>query len=657
MPLQEAAEYLQKGTNETGAAEAAPSRSHKLPADPPLLGELLIEAGLITKAQLEYALSQQSSWGARLGDVLLAMGWLKPLEFYHVLAEHFHVSFVDLNEEPADASLFDPKEYADYAKHQYLPWRMRDGILWIVVADPTSQWMEERWGQRDDVCFMITSSLEILSELQRVAGSQFSEDAVYYLAKFSPEHSARIVVTTSQKFWIAALLLGAVGALALAPVITLIVLNSALNAFLLFSFVFRLVLCWISCAEEIGQSISKEELAALKDEDLPIYTILVPMYKEPSVLPILAAALKKMDYPKSKLDIKLVLEQNDHETIDAAKALELASIFEIVEVPDSLPKTKPKACNYAMRLARGEYLTIYDAEDKPEPDQLKKVMVAFRRLGRKTACIQAHLNYFNSHENWLTRMFTLEYSLWFDLFLPALDHLRFPIPLGGTSNHFDLKKLREVGGWDPFNVTEDADLGLRFAAYGYHVGVVNSVTFEEANSKLGNWIRQRSRWIKGYIQTWLVNMRNPFGLLRRVGWKGFLSFQLFVGGTIVSALSFPFMVIPFIFWLITNTGALRSFFPLPLLAVSIINLVAGNSFLIYLSMLAAVKSRTADLRPNTDLLPYALTVPGYWVLQSIAGYKALWQLITNPFYWEKTTHGISKNTQDELAQAKAAAQS
>ena len=165
-----------------------------------------------------------------------------------------------------------------------------------------------------------------------------------------------------------------------------------------------------------------------------------------------------MNYPRSKLDIKLVLEENDFETIAAAKALALDATFEIIRVPHSEPKTKPKACNYALRFARGKYLTIYDAEDKPEPDQLKKAVAAFRRLGDKTACIQARLNYFNAEENWLTRMFTLEYSLWFDMFLPALDRLSVPIPLGGTSNHFDIEKLREVGAWDPFNVTEDADL-------------------------------------------------------------------------------------------------------------------------------------------------------------------------------------------------------
>jgi cellulose synthase/poly-beta-1,6-N-acetylglucosamine synthase-like glycosyltransferase len=202
-----------------------------------------------------------------------------------------------------------------------------------------------------------------------------------------------------------------------------------------------------------------------------------------------------------------------------------------------------------------------------------------------------------------------------------------------------------VGAWDPFNVTEDADLGLRFAAKGYRVGVINSVTYEEANNNVGNWIRQRSRWIKGYMQTWLVNMRDPAGLLRRVGIKGFLSLQLFIGGGIVSGLAYPFMLLFFLLWLFTRTTALRPLFPGPVLEVSVVNLLVGNSFLIYLSMLAAAK------RHDFSLLRHALTVPAYWALMSIAAYKGLWQLLRKPFYWEKTVHGISKYTAAEVLRA------
>jgi glycosyltransferase XagB len=198
---------------------------------------------------------------------------------------------------------------------------------------------------------------------------------------------------------------------------------------------------------------------------------------------------------------------------------------------------------------------------------------------------------------------------------------------------------------NPFNVTEDADLGLRFAALGYQVGVVNSVTYEEANSHYGNWIRQRSRWVKGYIQTWLVNMRHPIGLFRRVGFRGFCSLQLFIGGSIVSGLAYPLMLFPFLVWICTGTHSLHRFFPLGVLIVSVLNLAAGNSCLIYLSMLAVAK------REHYSLLPYAISMPAYWFLQSIAAYKALWQLITKPFYWEKTVHGISKFTSTEILRA------
>jgi cellulose synthase/poly-beta-1,6-N-acetylglucosamine synthase-like glycosyltransferase len=610
------------------------------------IGEMMVEAGLIAPSQIEIALQKQATWGSKLGDIILAMGWVKPLDFYRVLARQFNLKFVNLLEEPADDSLFQAHEYASYAQHLYLPWQRKDGTLWYATSEPGSQFMLDRTGQRD-IGFVVTSRFDILWELQRVAGPEFSQQAVYELGQTDPEHSASTVVTTQQKYVVSVLLLALAIGLYLAPVATLIVLNAALNLFLCVGFVFRTVLCWLSSDEEVGQVISDKDVTDLRDSDLPPYTILVPMYKEPEVLPILAAALRNMNYPRSKLDIKLVLEENDFETINAAKALALDTTFEIIRVPHSEPKTKPKACNYALRLARGKFLTIYDAEDKPDPDQLKRAVAAFRRGGDKTACVQACLNYYNAEENWLTRMFTLEYSLWFDMFLPALDLLKVPIPLGGTSNHFDTAKLREVGAWDAFNVTEDADLGLRFAAMGYHVGVINSVTYEEANSQLGNWIRQRSRWIKGYIQTWLVNTRHPIRLYREVGFRGFCSLHLFVGASIVSALAYPFMLFPFLLWVLVRSGLLHPFFPPAVLFVSAINLAIGNSCLIYLSMLAVAK------RKNYWLLAHTITVPLYWLLQSVAAYKGLYQLIVKPFYWEKTVHGISKFTKSELQRARS----
>ena len=609
------------------------------------LGELLIQERLITPEQLNQALDQQQRWGSRLGDVILTKSWVRPLEFFRTLASHFELEFVDLIDQPIDSSLLDPDQLQNYSDELYLPWRLKNGVLWFATANPTSPAIEELRKTRPDVRFVGTSKFDIIWELQRAAGAKFSDHAVNHLAQCDPKHSASTVLTSPQKVFFAIAFVAAVALFAASPFRFVVTVNALINAFLFVSFLFRLALCWMSCGDRTGFTVTHQEVKDVTDTELPTYTVLVPMYKEPNVLPVLAAALRCMDYPRSKLDIKLILEEGDTETIEAAKALALDATFEIVRVPPSLPKTKPKACNYALNLARGKYLTIYDAEDKPEPDQLKKAVLAFRRLGDDTACVQARLNYFNAEENWLTRMFTLEYSLWFDMFLPALDRLRVPIPLGGTSNHFDLAKLREVGAWDPFNVTEDADLGLRFAALGYRVGVINSVTYEEANSRVGNWIRQRSRWIKGYMQTWLVNMRDPVGLVRRVGLKGFCSLQLFVGASVFSALVYPFIIVPFLVWTFARSSALGTYFPPPVLIVSVANLIAGNSILIYLSMLAAAK------RHHFSLLPYALLTPAYWFLMSVAGYKGLWQLVTRPFYWEKTTHGISKFTSAEIQRA------
>jgi cellulose synthase/poly-beta-1,6-N-acetylglucosamine synthase-like glycosyltransferase len=609
------------------------------------LGELLIEAGLITAEQRDEALHLQESWGSRLGDIVLAMGWVKPLRFYRTLAGHFGLDFVNLIEQPPDETLFVAADYRAYAQHLFLPWRKVGGVLSVATAEPDSQELRNHWRGRADVRFVMTSKFDILWELQRVAGPEFSEQAVFHLAHCNPQHSAQQVVTPPQQ------IVGIVVATALAlifywqPLRSAIVLNAVLNATLLTCFLFRAFLCWLSCSEHTGMEISNEEVQALRNADLPIYSVLVPMFKEPAVLPILAGALRRMDYPRSKLDIKLVLEDGDHETIQAAKDLALDATFEIIRVPPSQPQTKPKACNYALRLARGKYLTVYDAEDKPEPDQLKKAVAAFNRLGEHTACVQSRLNYFNPEENWLTRMFTLEYSLWFEMFLPALDRMRMPIPLGGTSNHFDMAKLREAGGWDPFNVTEDADLGMRFAALGYRVGMVNSVTYEEANTRIGNWIRQRSRWLKGYMQTWLVNMRHPVKFFREVKSRGLVCLHLFVGGAVLSGLAYPFMMIPFIVWATTRTSALRPFYPYPVFLIGITNLTVGIGCLVYLSMLAAAK------RKHWKLVCYALTTPGYWFLHSVAAYKGLWQLATKPFYWEKTVHGLSKLTRAEIAQA------
>ncbi len=279
------------------------------------------------------------------------------------------------------------------------------------------------------------------------------------------------------------------------------------------------------------------------DAELPVYSVLVPLYREAHMLPQIVHALTHLDWPAAKLDIKLILEAVDLETIAAARALHLPGNVEIVVVPELHPRTKPKALNYALPLARGEYLVIYDAEDRPDRDQLRRAFAAFRRGPPNLACVQGALNIYNASDNWLTRQFALEYCALFDALLPALNKLRLPIPLGGTSNHFRMAALKWLMAWDPFNVTEDADLGMRLARSGYRCAMLPSTTYEEAPRHLMSWLRQRTRWLKGYLQTWLVHMRSPRRLWRELGPLGFLGFQTVVGGTILSALVHPWIYV------------------------------------------------------------------------------------------------------------------
>jgi cellulose synthase/poly-beta-1,6-N-acetylglucosamine synthase-like glycosyltransferase len=244
------------------------------------------------------------------------------------------------------------------------------------------------------------------------------------------------------------------------------------------------------------------------------------------------------------------------------------------------------------------------------------------------------LNYLNPEQNLLTRFFTAEYSMWFDLFLPGLFAIGSPIPLGGTSNHFKIEALRDLGAWDAFNVAKDADLGVRIARGGLDTAVIDSTTWEEANSRVGNWIRQRSRWVKGYMQVWLVAMRRPVRLLRALGpWRAFC-FHVAVGGVPFVLLLNPVYWALTLLYALTAWGLVPQLFPTPVFVISILTALIGNLVFIYLSIYGLIK------RERYGLVPLMFLSPLYWVLQSIAAWKALYQLFANPHYWEKTTHNL-----------------
>ncbi|OMQ15411.1 glycosyl transferase [Modestobacter sp. VKM Ac-2676] len=624
----------------------APRRGRGRHAAPERLGDVLLEQGALTEEQLAEALEHQHRVGAPLGAIVLARGWVTRRQLYVALAEVWDADLAFVDPVDVDEELARLFPAAMLAREMWLPLRVErddEGELQVVVATagrPSAHVADEvvqRTGIHR-VRQVVTTDWDVQRALRTVWRDELVHDAVTSLAERRPDESASTVFVRKQVVGavlvVAALVAGAV----LDLPTTLVVLVATVNVAVALAVGAKAVISTVGTAWETVEQVSDEEVAALDDHDLPVYTILVPVYKEAGIVGLLMRNLADLDYPREKLEILLLLEEDDPETLTAALAAAPPDIVRIVVVPHSLPKTKPRACNVGLAFARGEYVVIYDAEDRPDPDQLKKSIVAFRKGGDDLVCVQAALNYFNARENLLTRMFTLEYSSWFDYTLAGLDKLRLPIPLGGTSNHFRTDMLRDLGGWDPYNVTEDADLGIRASARGHRVAVVNSTTYEEANMAVGNWIRQRSRWIKGYMQTVLVHTRHPWRLLRSVGPRQTAGFALLIGGTPLMFLATPWLYALMITELIWP-GALVSALPDWLVQVSFANLLLGNGVIIYLSLLAGFKRRTYGL------VPFALFSPVYWLLHSIASYKALWQLLVNPFYWEKTNHGLSSHVQ------------
>ena len=450
-----------------------------------------------------------------------------------------------------------------------------------------------------------------------------------------PEQSAHVVFSPVQKavFIMAAVVI--VICAVIWPVGTSIVLVAIASAVYFVVSVYKFRLTLRALGTHLETDVTDEEIAALDERHLPMYTILVPLYKEAGIVPRLVRDINALDYPRTRLDVKLLCEEDDLETIDKIRELALPPHFHLVVVPDSQPKTKPKACNYGLQLSTGAFCVIFDAEDRPDPDQLKKALIAFDSVPDNVVCMQGKLNHFNQDQNMLTSWFANEYSMHFELILPAMGASESPIPLGGTSNHFKTQTLRELGAWDPFNVTEDADLGIRLHREGYRTAMIDSTTLEEANSNVGNWIRQRSRWNKGYFQTWLVHMRHPLQLIRQTGFKGFVSFNLTMGSAFVLLMNPVFWALTTIY-VLTQWGFIEQMFPSLVFYAASLMLFVGNFIFIYLNVAGSLQ------RGEFGLTRTAMLSPLYWGLMSYAAWKGFLQLFTNPFYWEKTEHGLDE---------------
>jgi len=522
-----------------------------------------------------------------------------------------------------------------YLQNLVLPSQTSRGGPVVATADTSAAnvaRIRARYG--DTVRLIAVPRQALLDAIANRFAARLTDDAIHSLELHEPQFSAHRVVTAAQSLTFLAGGLAIAGLLLASPYLTGLTLVGLSVAGYIANAIFRAALVWIG--DDAWRASRAVELPDPDASDLPLYSIIVPLHREANILPALVAAMRAMEYRADRLQILLVLEADDAETIAVARSLNLDSHFELLRVPPSEPRTKPKACNYALRFARGTHIVVYDAEDRPESDQLRKAVAAFRRAPDDVACLQARLNFFNARENWLTRMFTLDYSLWFDFLLPGLDRIGIPMPLGGTSNHFRTEALRAIHGWDAFNVTEDADLGIRLARLGYRVRTLDSTTFEEATNRFADWLKQRSRWLKGYMQTWLVHMREPVQLYRHAGLRGFLGFQFFIGGTFLSAFLNPVLWAIFLVSLTLHASPVNSLFAGRCAAVSVAGLIAGNSLYIFLAMLGPAR------RGWFELTPFGLAAPAYWLLISLAAYRGAWQLFRRPWHWEKTRHGLSR---------------
>lgn len=595
----------------------------------------LLRHGL-RRQTLRRACDLAARWGTPPHDVLIANGWISETSYHRALARRCRVDFVEAHESVSLAPARPDADPRECLRQGLLRQKLK-GRAGLVLSPGQARpnairtMLEGRSAGSLSIATRETLRETVLGRF----GASILRKAIHGLAARYPHECANGRMSQAQRVSLAALAAIIAVFAAIAPLETLRALAGAATAFFALVVCLRLAAC-IHLSMTLPLRLMRGRAGRLKDAELPVYTVFVPLFREANVAPGLIRALARLDYPAAKLDIKIILEACDPETFARIAALKLPGAFEIIVVPDAQPRTKPKALNYALQFARGEYAVIYDAEDRPDPEQLRKALAAFRAGPPNLACVQARLNFYNARENWLTRQFAIEYAALFDGLLPALQALGLPIPLGGTSNHFRMPALQWLGAWDAFNVTEDADLGMRLYRRGYVCRMLDSTTLEEATCRFVPWLRQRSRWLKGFMQTWLVHMRKPLRLWRELGTARFLGFQVIVGGMIFSALIHPW------FYVLVTLEALNGGLLAPpgsLLGVHIWLLALFN---VALGYIASMTLALLALRwRGAKLAPHILFMPLYWLLISLAAYRALYQLMRAPFHWEKTEHGLS----------------
>jgi len=614
-------------------AFAARARERALPKAPPLVcPEIDCVRNVLPRRVIAAAEKRARSTGLGADSFLICADAITEEAYLTALAGSLGTSFEPLDGISRRNCPLDDNQLIQAAAVGLLPLRQGREVVWVIA--PRHLTARNLTGARQSLprvlrSFRLTSS-ELLSRFvahhtQRALGRQ----AVEALRRARPSLSNAPRPVGIGRLAAAALMLMAIGIFAVVP--------AAAD-------VFATVLCVVFLAAAALRLLSvaftprqPDRTVRVADHELPIYTIMCPLYREANVVGNLVAAIRALDYPPEKLDVKLVLEADDHETRRALAQLELGPPFTIINAPSFGPRTKPKALNVALPFARGSFTVVYDAEDVPEPDQLRLAFAAFTAADERLACVQASLTIDNPADSWLARMFTASYAGQFDALLPGLAALRLPFPLGGSSNHFRTAVLRKAGGWDPYNVTEDADLGIRLHRLGYRCAALSSATYEEAPARFRPWLKQRTRWYKGWMQTWLVHMRRPVRLVRELTVGGALAFQLFLACNVLAALVHPIFMAGLCYSLLAKT---------PLRAVGAIDsapVFAATLLCGYISTIALDVIGLKRRRLLAHAWVLALT-PLYWFLLSLAAWRALFQLLYDPQRWEKTEHGLARTS-------------
>ncbi|MFO1140471.1 MAG: glycosyltransferase [Paracoccus sp. (in: a-proteobacteria)] len=621
------------------------------PRDLRPLGQILIEDGAVDPHNLMKALVMRQRQSVRLGDILLSRGWVREDALTRALSRQWRASIADLAALPPDPRLLDAIGADLCLAEGIVPWRRVGGVTFIATARPEDfaalrARLPAELGRLRMLLCSETAAREAILAQRRTALIRQAEMRV------APQESCR---TRNERRTgrIAALLIVAVAlGLALAPLAVIALLTLWAVLALIASTTLKL----FAFAAILRQTArrSRQDRAMLQGQTprpemkgpLPVISVMVPLFAEADIADKLIGRLSRLDYPRELMDILLVAEETDRVTCQALEDASLPRWMRVIKVPDGPIRTKPRALNYALNFCRGSIIGIWDAEDRPEPDQLHKVARGFHFAPPDVACLQGVLDYYNPRTNWLARAFTIEYASWFRATLAGAAALDLVVPLGGTTLFFRRDLLEKVGGWDAWNVTEDADLGVRLTRRGYRTRMLDTVTHEEANCRLVPWVKQRSRWLKGFAMTWGVHMRNPVALWRDLGTRRFLALQVQLFAAVSQYLLAPVL---WSFWLLALG------LPHPLQG-ALSGMMGGHAItaLFGLFMLAEALNIAVGIwavrgRGHRHLLAWVPTLHLYFPLGCLAAWKAIYEVVARPFYWDKTQHGVFDASAEEAS--------